>query len=222
MRVPENNRNSRPPLLVGVTGGLGSGKSSVCRMLRDMGCAVFEADRIAKELQEKDHDVVSGIKKLFGNDIYRYDENGTLHVDRKRIAQKAFSDPELLRKLNELIHPKVFEAFSALKADAQKKGVGILVKEAAILFEAGGNRGLDAVVVVSADKALRIERAVKKGMGSREEIVRRMEAQWPQDRLKNLADYVVENNGTMVELEKNVKELYRKLTILAVDRNYDR
>lgn len=211
MTASKNSVQPGRPLLVGVTGGLGSGKSSVCRMLRDMGCAVFEADRVAKELQVSDDDVVSGIRTMFGDDIYRHDERGRLQVDRRRIAEKAFSDPEVLRKLNDLMHPEVFKAFRGAVRDAKKKGVSILVKEAAILFESGGSKGLDVVIVVAADKEKRIERAWAKGMGSREDIQRRIEAQWPQKKLEALADYVIENNGTFSELEKSVKDVYRKL-----------
>lgn len=207
----ETGSNPAAPLLVGVTGGLGSGKSSVCRILSGMGCAVFEADKVARDLQVDDSEIAEGIKRIFGDDVYSGDEKGRLQLDRQSIAQKVFSDPGALRRLNELIHPKVFSAFRKAVAEASEAGVKILVKEAAILLESGGDKGLDVVVVIAADLEKRVERAVAKGMGSREEVMRRIKAQWPQKKLEEHADYVIENNGTLEELECGVRKLYHKL-----------
>lgn len=199
------------PFLVGITGGLGSGKSSVCRMLAEMGCAVFEADKVARELQVRDPEIISGIKRIFGDDVYSDNENGILLLDRQRIAQKVFFDSSILRQLNELIHPKVFRAFRDAIDEASEAGVKILLKEAAILLESGGEKGLDIVVVVVADLEKRIERAMRKGMGSREEIKRRIQVQWSQKKLVEHADFVIENNGSIRELESCVLDLYHKI-----------
>ncbi len=199
------------PVLVGVTGGLGSGKTSVCRILADMGCAVFEADKIAKGLQVEDPDVIAEIKRIFGEGVYSIDASGELLLDRHRIAQKIFREPCTRKRINELIHPKVFRAFREAVDRAARNGVRILVKEAAILLESGGDKGLDIIVVVVSDLEKRIERAVKKGMGSREEIIRRIQAQWPQEKLVERADFVIGNNGTIMELERSVRELYQKI-----------
>jgi dephospho-CoA kinase len=203
------------PFLVGITGGLGSGKSMVCHFLSKMGCALFESDRVAKELQLHDPYVIEGIRSLFGDEVYSLDASGNTVLDRKKIAADVFSSSEKLEELNSLIHPKVFAEFRKAVLDAQKRGVKILVKEAAILFESGGNEGLDAVVVVAADIPERIERAVQKGMGVREEIVRRMAAQWPQEKLIAKADYVLINKGSLDELKKKTEALYRSLLAAA-------
>ncbi|TLU84355.1 MAG: dephospho-CoA kinase [Chlorobium sp.] len=203
------------PFLVGVTGGLGSGKSMVCHFLSEMGCALFESDQVAKELQLHDQEVVEGIRRLFGEAVYSIDAAGQLLLNRKTIAQIVFSEPEKLEALNRLIHPKVFVEFRKAVRDAEKKGTKILVKEAAILFESGGNEVLDAVVVVVADQQERIDRAVQKGMGRPEEIMRRIAAQWPQEKLISMADYVLYNKGTLGDLKKETKELYSALLAAA-------
>ncbi len=199
------------PFLVGVTGGLGSGKSTVCRFLSELGCALFESDRVAKELQLHDHEVIEGIRELFGPDIYLFDSMGGMLLDRKRVAAMVFSSPEKLEALNRLIHPKVFAEFQKAVIAAREQGIKILVKEAAILFESGGERLLDAVVVVAADREERIERAVQKGMGSREEIIRRIATQWPQEKLIEKADYVIINSGSVEELKHETELLYHTL-----------
>ncbi len=203
------------PFLVGVTGGLGSGKSSLCTILAGMGCALFEADRVAKELQLHDPEVIEGIKLLFGAAVYSCGESGKPVLDRKAVASAVFSSAEKLEELNRLIHPKVFTAFERAVLDAEREGVKILLKEAAILFESGGSRQLDAVVVVAADMELRVQRAVEKGLGSRDEVMRRIATQWPQERLIERADYVIFNNGTFQELQTEGRELFEKLLLAA-------
>ena len=199
------------PFLVGITGGLGSGKSMVCHFLSEMGCALFESDRVAKELQLHDPQVIEGIKVLFGLEVYSRDASGSLVLDRKKIASAVFSSSEKLAALNRLIHPKVHNEFCKAVLDARNRRTKILVKEAAILFESGGNEGLDAVVVVAADMQERIDRAVQKGMGTREEIMRRIATQWPQEKLIAKADYVLFNSGSLEGLKKETEALYLKL-----------
>ncbi len=203
------------PFLVGITGGLGSGKSMVCHFLSEMGCALFESDRVAKELQLHDPQVIEGIKALFGADVYSLNTAGSLVLDRKKIASCVFSSSAKLDDLNRIIHPKVADEFQKAVFNARRQGTKILVKEAAILFESGGNEGLDAVVVVVADVEERIARAVQKGMGVREEIMQRLAAQWPQDKLMAKADYVLFNKGTPDELKKETEVLYSRLLAAA-------
>nr|Q3ARZ7.1 RecName: Full=Dephospho-CoA kinase; AltName: Full=Dephosphocoenzyme A kinase [Chlorobium chlorochromatii CaD3] len=202
---------SKLPLLVGVTGGLGSGKSMVCRYLASMGCALFEADVVAKELQVRDSKVIEGITALFGKEVYSYNPKGELQLNRKDIAQVVFSNQEKLGALNRLIHPRVAVAFQQACDNAARSNVAILVKEAAILFESGAHAGLDVVVVVQAATELRVERAVQKGLGTREEILRRLAVQWAPEKLAALADVVIDNNGTPEALYEKTKQLYEQL-----------
>ena len=203
------------PLLVGVTGGIGSGKSTVCSILVELGCELFEADRVARDLQLTDPEVIRGIEELFGREIYFRDADGTLGIDRKAIAAAVFSDRSRLEALNALIHPKVFIAFDREVERCRRQGRRILCKEAAIMFESGKAGDLDFIVVVAADDELRIDRAVSRGLGNRDEVVRRMQAQWPQERLVEQADFVIWNNGTLDELRARTIELYRQLEEIA-------
>jgi dephospho-CoA kinase len=202
------------PLLVGVTGGIGSGKSTVCAILAGLGCELFEADRVAKELQLSDPEVIRGIEELFGRGVYSRDASGQLCIDRKPIAAAVFSDPAKLAALNSLIHPKVFEAFVREVKRCAREGRKILCKEAAILFESGKDKELDRIIVVAANNRLRMQRAVSRGLGSSEEVMKRMQAQWPQERLIERADYVIFNDGTLDELRSQTEQIYRSLLTL--------
>ncbi|NTV26355.1 MAG: dephospho-CoA kinase [Chlorobiaceae bacterium] len=202
------------PLLVGVTGGIGSGKSTVCSILSELGCELFEADRVARDLQLSDPEVIDGIRKLFGDEVYYSDQSGLLSIDRKAIASAVFSDRSKLDALNALIHPKVFLAFDREVARCRREGRQILCKEAAIIFESGREGDLDRIVVVAADDELRIARAVARGLGSRDDVVRRMKAQWPQEKLIEKADYVIWNNGSPEELRARTEAVFRELVEL--------
>jgi dephospho-CoA kinase len=205
----------RKPLLVGVTGGIGSGKSTVCRILVELGCELFEADRVARDLQVEDQEVIHGIGELFGSGVYSRDADGGLSIDRKAIAAAVFSDRTKLDALNALIHPKVFEAFERDVERCRREGRTILCKEAAIMFESGRAGDLDRIVVVAADRELRIDRAVSRGLGSREDVMRRMQAQWPQEKLIERADYVIWNNGSVDDLRHRSEEVFRSLLAVA-------
>jgi len=197
------------PFLLGVTGGMGSGKSSVCRILASLGCRVFEADRVARCLQDSDPQLRAGIQALLGDAIYTTSQDGSPELRRREVASLVFRDKALLGKLNALVHPAVYRAFGEAVDAARHDGVPVLVKEAAILFESGGDKGLDAVLVVTAAKQLRVERAMKRTGLGRDEVLRRIAMQLPQDELERRADYVIENNGTLEELAAETGKVYR-------------
>lgn len=204
-------KSDHPFYTVGVTGGIGCGKSSVCQILKELGCEIFNADQAAKTLQEEDHEVIEGLKQLFGNDINISTTPERFVPDRKRIASIVFQDKAKLDAINRLIHPKVFKAFDDAKTEAMKRGVQILVKEAAILFEAGGVKGLDKVIVVAAEIEKRIAR-VQRSSGLSEAAVRaRMANQWPQEKLIEKADFVIYNNGSIEQLRLHTKDVLHKI-----------
>ncbi len=190
---------------VGVTGGIGTGKTTVCNFLRALGCEIFSADSEAKRLQETDPDVIEGIKTIFGDEIYDH-----AIPNRQRIAEIIFRDEKKLRELNALIHPKVFRAFDDAARRAEANGKAIIAKEAAILFESGGDKGLDAVLVVAADLDIRMARLKARGL-SEADIRARMSRQFSQDELLKRADLVVWNNHSLDKLEAETERAYLEL-----------
>ena len=185
-------------MIVGITGGIGSGKSKVMAFFEQKGAPCFFADRAGHEVLEQDHRVVEAIKSLFGAALY--DESNVL--DRKKLSAIVFEDPKQLAALNEIVHPavaKAFDAFCKAHIDAP-----IIFKEAAILFETGGHRFCDKTLLITAPEALRIERVKNRDQRSAESIKARMEHQWPDEKKIPLADFVIVNENweqTLPQLE---------------------
>lgn len=173
---------------VGITGGIGSGKSMVCRIVEAMGYPVYNADAEAKQLSDTHETIVSGAKALFGDSIYR---DGKL--DRKRIGSLVFADARLLERLNSIIHPVVAQHFDLwVKANSQHR---LVFKEAAILFESGAYKQVDKTVAVWAPDNVRIARVCNRDGVSEDRVRARMANQMPQQQLVQKVDYVIKNNG---------------------------
>lgn len=184
-------------LKVGVTGGIGSGKTLVCSIISAMGYPIFNADFEARRIVDNDSKTIASIKKLFGEDIYI---NGIL--DRRRVSGIVFSDQTLLEKLNAIVHPAVIEYFNSWVLHYQSRS--IVVKEAAILFESGANKGLDKIIAVSAPIELRVKRVQERDGFSPEAILDRINNQYPQDEIVKRSDYVIENDGVKLILPQIV------------------
>lgn len=190
---------------LGVTGGIGSGKSTVCRMLEELGAEVFYADAEARSLMEADPVVRAEITAAFGAESY--DAAGKLN--RPYLSAVVFGDPAQIARINAIVHPRVYERFEARKQDALTRGVQLLVHEAALIFEAGGERHLDAVAVVEASRQERIARVVVRDRVSPDQVVARMAHQLPPEVLRRRADFVIENTGSVAALRGQVEALYR-------------
>jgi len=193
---------------LGVTGGIGSGKSTACRMLEEQGARVFYADAEAKRLMQQDDALRTAIAGAFGADTY--DAGGTLN--RAHLAALVFSDDEKLQQLNALVHPRVFEAFGQAKEQAEAEGVKVLVHEAALIFESGGDAHLDAVAVVDAPVDVRLRRVRARDGASEAEVRARMAHQLPPEELRQRADYVLDNSGSIEALRRQVHALYAQVT----------
>ena len=189
---------------LGVTGGIGSGKTTVCGFLEEQGARVFYADIEAKRLMREDPDVQAAIVDAFGEAAY--DEEGAL--DRAYLADRVFGDAEQLDRLNAIVHPHVFKAFEAAKARAVDEEVSLLVHEAALLFEAGGDEHVDATAAVVAPDADRIDWVTARDDVTPDQVRARMQHQLPQDELRERADYVIENDGSLDDLRRKSVELY--------------
>lgn len=190
--------------IVGLTGGMGSGKTTIASMFKKLGVAVYIADEEAKKLIQNSMEIREKLIALLGDKIY---ENGILN--RKYMAEKIFNNLDLLESVNAIVHPKVKEHFNQW-ANHQKGNY--VIKEAAILFENGSYRDCDYVILVTAPKKIRIQRILSRESISLEAIEARMKNQWSDTKKKKLADIVLENislESTRQEVEKIHKKLSR-------------
>jgi dephospho-CoA kinase len=190
---------------LGVTGGIGSGKTTVCRFLEEQGASVFYADIEAKRLMQEDPAVRAEIEAAFGPESYTAD--GAL--DRAYLAEQVFGDEAKLERLNAIVHPRVFASFEAAKERARGEGVALLVHEAALLFEAGGDAHVDATAVVDAPEADRIDRVTERDDVTADQVRARMQHQLPPAELRRRADYVIDNDGSLDDLRRKTIALYR-------------
>lgn len=173
---------------IGITGGIGSGKTIICDVFKLLGVSVFHADHVARDLQQNDNNVKNALIGLFGSNIYNSD--GTL--DRTSIARLIFNDKDLMQKVNQIIHPAVREKFSNWTADHESEDY--LLYEAAILFESGYYKELDLNILVLADEEIRIKRVMQRDDISEQAVRERIRNQMPDEEKISLADYVLENN----------------------------
>lgn len=189
-----------PPKLIGITGGIGSGKSLIGRVLEVLDFFVYNADNAAKSIVYQS-EVKSKIIDLLGPDAYDKNDN----YNKPYIAEKVFENKELLNKLNQIIHPAVKNDFKNwIQTHSKEK---ILFKEAAILFETGTYQSLDATILVTAPKELKISRVLERDQTSREEILKRMDNQWTDLEKMKYADYIVKND----ESELIIDQIYQIL-----------
>ncbi|PEN11229.1 dephospho-CoA kinase [Longibacter salinarum] len=193
---------------LGVTGGIGSGKTTVCGFLAEQGARVFYADLEARRLMTEHDGIRDDITNAFGDDSYQ--EDGSLN--RAYLADVVFNSPENVEKINAIVHPRVHEAFAKTAERARDEGVEVLVHEAALIFESGGDKHLDAVAVVVAPDEERIARVVDRDDTTPDEVRARMSHQLSQDELRRRADYVVENDGSLDDLRQKSIDLYRTIT----------
>lgn len=175
-------------VIVGLTGGIGSGKSTVARVFEVLGIPVFYADRAGINAYAFE-DVRSAVTSLLGLRAYRPDGS----PDRAYIAEQVFSDPDKLAKLNAIIHPAVRQQFENWLN--QHRRSEIVVREAAILFETNTHRDCAFTISVEADEALRIERVLKRGQQSEADVRARIKRQWTRAQRAAIADFILENDG---------------------------
>jgi len=191
------------PLRVGLTGGIGTGKSTVALIFKLLGVPVYDADSIAKKLMEEDEDLISTIKAEFGNETY---VDGKLN--RQFIAERVFNNEPLLAKLNAMVHPAVAEHFTNWTTQYRS---GYILKEAALLFETGSYNELDYVILIQSPIDIRIDRIKKRDpQRSSEQILSIIERQMPVAEAVELADFVINNDEDHM-LIPQVLQLQNKL-----------
>ena len=185
-------------LKIGLTGNIGSGKTWTCQTFEALGVPVFYADLEARKILNHPKTAFE-ISELFGKHLI----NDLNEIDRKALAAIVFNDKHELQKLNQLIHPKLREAFAvwAHKHQTHK----YVIQEAAILFENGFDKMMDKNICIAAPKELRLERVIKRDQTNREDVLARMGNQWSDERKEKAADFVVYNDGLQMVLPQILK-----------------
>lgn len=178
-------------LKVGITGGIGSGKTTICRIFETLGIPVFYADTVAKEIMVNDAILIKGVKETFGEESYL--PGGILN--NKHIAGIVFNNADELAKLNALVHPAVFRAFDSWVGKLPKD-VPYILKEAALLFESGSYKMCDKNILVTAPLALKLARVMKRDGVTEDQVKARMDKQFTDEKKIKMADYLISNNET--------------------------
>lgn len=193
---------------VGVTGGIGSGKSVVSHRFAELGAYVFDADVEAKKLIQTNATIKKDLAEEFGNEIL--DADGSMNL--KKLAQHAFASDEAQAVLNAIVHPFVFEEIeSRFTRVEQGRKTPLFVVDAALIYESGLDQHLDYVILVTAQYGVRMQRALQRGSLTREEIQQRMNLQFPEETKISMADFVINNNGTEDQLIQQIDSIYREL-----------
>jgi dephospho-CoA kinase len=197
----------------GLTGGIGCGKSTVAAMFASLGAVTLNSDEIGRQMMQPGNVVYDRIVSGFGIEVV--DASGKL--DRAKLADIVFNDPEKLKHLNAIVHAPVLREIDRLvQAARQKKADSVVLVESAILFEAGQNRRFDKMVVVWCTPEKQMERCLKNFKLPVADIQRRMAAQMPPDEKKRRADFVIDTTAPLDETETRVKEVFAELQTLAV------
>ena len=195
-------------LRVALTGGIGTGKSTASKILNELGAFIFDADKEAKNILNNNETVQSELIAEFGTDIMSGDEK----IDNNKLARIGFQDQNHQLRLNSIIHPYVFQEIDKIFDDALEKGTNdIFLIDAALIYESGADTHMDYVIVITAFLKVRMERALQRETLTRNEILKRIDLQWPEEEKIALADFVIHNDGTEEELREFITDIYNQL-----------
>lgn len=201
-------------LRVGLTGGFGSGKSTVAHFFRELGAFIIDWDAIAREITQPHKEAWREIVEYFGMEILNED----LTINRKKLAQIVFNDPQKLKKLNEITHPKIqAEDEKRTSEIASLHPHAIIIKEIPLLTKASLHKIVDKIVVVFAPREKQIERLVAKGL-TKEEVEARIKNQDPPEEKLKIADFIIDNSGSLEDTRRQVEEIYEILLKLERER----
>ena len=188
------------PFQIGITGGIGSGKSLVCKIFRCLGVPIYDADSRAKSIMTTDGILVEQIRTEFGT--LSYGEKGELN--RAYLSEKVFNDPTKLKRLNELVHPRV--GLDGDKWMKEQNGHQYVIREAALLFESGSYKKMDKVIVVAAPEPLRVKRILLRDMQrTNEEVVKIIQSQMSEGEKARRADFVLNNDESELLIPQVLK-----------------
>ena len=191
--------------IIGLTGGIGSGKSKILSVFSTYGIPCYESDRRARWLMQMDAQLKSQIKSFFGDQIYENDQ-----FNQRKLAKLVFADKGKLEALNSLVHPRVKMDF---KSFVSQQDTPYIIKETAILFETGGEKDCDATILVTAPEKLRLQRVLNREKISSMDLKARINNQWSDSRKILLADYII-NNIDWDKTLKKIDEIHQKLLVL--------
>jgi dephospho-CoA kinase len=194
-------------IVAGVTGGIGSGKSTFCREWEELGARVIYADDLAKEIMVSDPGLKQALRNTFGDETYNSDGS----LNKPHLIREAF-EKNRVDELNAIVHPAMRRAFSEICKEAESEGIELIVKEAAVLLNEGRPDGLDLVIIITAPEEERIRRVTERDRVSDREVKARLKKQPDFSELAHLADYVVVNDGSADELKEKARALYREIT----------
>ena len=194
-------------MVVGLTGGIGSGKTTVLNLFKALGIPIYIADIEAKRLMNNDEYLKKEIKEILGEEAYLNNQ-----LNKKYIAAKVFSNDLLLNQLNSLVHPVVYKDFD--KFVLSNKEHDYIVYESAILLENNGQQLCDRIIVVVANTKTRINRVMERDNTSKEEVMLRIKNQISEEEQINKANYVIHNNLDVLSLSKKVEDIHQELTLL--------
>ena len=196
--------NSNSMVKVGLTGGIGSGKTTVSNFLLEYGIPVYNSDSLGKKIMNTNLELINDIVNIFGESVYN---NGILNTNL--LSSIVFSDAEKIKQLNNLVHPKVAEDFKQWVE--KNNNQPILVKEAAILIESGAYLDMDKIILVISKKSNRINRVSKRDNSDLESIEKRINFQLTDDEKIKYADYIIENNSSLDDLKNEVLRVINEI-----------
>jgi dephospho-CoA kinase len=200
-------------LIVGLTGGVASGKTTVSEVLREEGATLIDADQIARELVQPQTPAWQELVRVFGNEIL--DRDGSIH--RQKLASLIFSNPRRRSLLNRILHPRIKEEISRrLKGIQQKDPEAIVVIDAPLLIETGGHREMDKVIVVVSTETQQIERLRRRNQLSEEQARAMLSSQMSLEEKTTVADYVICNEGSPEETRQKAKNVFKELKRIAL------
>ena len=193
--------------VIGLTGGIGSGKSTVSRFLAELGAVIIDADKIGHEIYRPDTDTWRQLVKIFGSGILAADNT----IDRKKLGVIVFGNKQELQRLNAIIHPQITEEIKKRIAECQRQGVNVIVLDAPVLLEANAKNLVDEVWVVVADEEKVIKRAAARTGLSEQQIRDRIYSQLPNAERTKDARVVINNDGSNEDLGEKIKELWEQI-----------
>lgn len=203
-------------LVIGLTGGIASGKSTVAAMLTNANIPVIDADILARQVTKKDSPALSKIVSVFGPKILADDHT----LDRQALAKIVFAHRDLLRKLEAIIHPEIELLAQQKLTDLERKGHQVAVYMAPLIFETNLHKRLTHTILITAKKEIAVARAQKRDQLEASDIQKRIDAQLDDDTKSRLADYVIANNGSIKELYANLVIAWKKLTGMRLPNEY--